>query len=86
VVAVGIAIFAYAILNFLIFMKLTEGGNPSIQDGKYVLLNHGTLIREITQAEYHSFCANEVRGFSGHWLVFYFMPFAYFMLRNKFNE
>ena len=82
VIAVGIAIFAYAAVNFLLFMLATEGGNPDFRDGKYVLLSHGKLIRELTQAEYSSFRANEIRGFSGHWLVFYFVPFAYFMFRK----
>ena len=84
-IAVFIAIFAYALVNFLIFMAATEGGSPSIRDGKYVLDSHGKVIRELTEAEYFSFKANELRGFSGHWLVFYFAPFAYFMFRKKSN-
>ncbi len=82
VVAAGLVLFAYAIANFLLFMAATEGGNPSIRDGKFVLLQHGHLIREITSSEYRSFKVNELRGFSGHWLVFYFLPFAYFMFHK----
>jgi hypothetical protein len=74
----GLGIFAYAFLNFALFMSATEGGNAALREGKYLLLQHGTLIRELTQAEYAAFKANEVRGFSGHWMLFYFMPFAYF--------
>jgi len=80
---IGAAIGGYAILNFLLFMVATEGGNPSVLAGKYVLENHGHLVREITRAEYTAFRANDLRGFSGHWLVFYFVPFAYFMFANK---
>ena len=79
VVILGGAIFAYAIVNFIIFIAGTQGGSPTVQDGKYLLLNHGKLIREITAGEYAAFKANEVRGFSGHWLVFYFAPAAYFL-------
>jgi len=79
VVVLGGAIFAYAIVNFIIFIAGTQGGSPTVQDGKYLLLNHGKLIREITAGEYAAFKANEVRGFSGHWLVFYFAPAAYFL-------
>jgi hypothetical protein len=86
IVVIGVTIFAYAIVNFVVFISLTEGGSTSIQDGKFVLLNHGKLIRELTQAEYHFFKTNEVRGISGHWLVFYFMPFAYFLFRNRANS
>lgn len=86
VVMLGIAMFVYAALNFLLAFRALDGGSPAVRDGAYVLLNHGTLIRELTQAEYSLFKANEIRAFSGHWLVFYFLPFAYFMLRKKFKS
>ena len=79
VTILGATIFAYAIVNFMLFMAATEAGNPTIQDGKYLLLNHGKLIREISLGEYSAFKANEVRGFSGHWLLFYYVPAAYFL-------
>lgn len=85
VVVLGSVIFAYAIVNFLLFILATHGGNPSIQDGKFVLQSHGHLVRELTANEYASLKANELRGFSGHWLVFYFMPFAYFAFCKKSN-
>jgi hypothetical protein len=85
IVAIGLVIFIYAILNFILFVHNTEGGSPSIQDGRYVLSSHGKMIRELTEAEYHAFNANVVRGFSGHWMIFYFVPFAYFMFFKKFN-
>ena len=75
----GAVIFVYAIVNFMLFMVATEGGSPTIQDGKYLLLNHGELIREISLEEYSAFKANEVRGFSGHWLVFYYVAAACFL-------
>lgn len=52
-------------------MIFSEGGGPHIVDGKYVLQNHGNIIREITMEEYDAFQANELRGFSGHWMAFY---------------
>lgn len=85
VVAMGLIILVYAIVNFLIFMVGTEGGSPTIRDGQYLLLEHGKLIRELTASEYRALQTNEVRGFSGHWLVFFFVPAAYF-LGNKSNK
>jgi hypothetical protein len=82
----GIAIFAYALVNFLIFMVGTEGGSAEIRDGKFLLLNHGTLIRELTAAQYAAFQLNDIRGFSGHWLVFYSVPAAYFLLGDRSNN
>lgn len=86
VVVLGAVILGYAMLNFLVFMFSRQGGSPSIQDGKFVLQEHGRLIRELTAVEYSAFKAKEVRGFSGHWLVFYFVPFAYFMFCKKPNH
>ncbi|MEM5317597.1 hypothetical protein [Paraburkholderia sp. JHI869] len=79
VVVVGTMLVIYTIANFLLFMLHTEGGNPAVQDGRYVLLNHGKLIRHLTASEFTAFKANELRGFSGHWLLFYFVCGAYFL-------
>ena len=85
VVAVGAFIVVYAMVNFLLFFLRTQGGNAAIQDGHFVLLEHGRLIRELSESEYTSFRVNHVRGFSGHWLALYYMPFAYFMFSKKPN-
>ncbi|WP_233869839.1 hypothetical protein [Paraburkholderia adhaesiva] len=79
VAVLGGMIFVYVVMNFLLFMLHTEGGMPAVQDGKYVLLNHGKFIRQLTPSEFTAFKANELRGFSGHWLLFYFVPAAYFL-------
>ncbi|HSA32642.1 MAG TPA: hypothetical protein P5077_02840 [bacterium] len=78
----SISLFTYVVFNFLYFAISMEG-SPSIEEGKYILHDHGRLIRELTAEEYHRFVAKELRGFSGHWLIFYFAPFAYFTFRSK---
>lgn len=60
----------YAGINFILFMT-SQLGVPDIKDGQYILHNHGQLIKNLTEQEYHHYKANEVRGFSGHWLAFY---------------
>lgn len=62
--------FFYAFINFILFM-FSQSGTPSIQDGHYVLQNHGQFIKNLTEQEFHHYKANEVRGFSGHWILFY---------------
>jgi hypothetical protein len=79
----GAAVFLYTLVNFALFMVETQGGSPAISQGKFILQSHGHLVREITQGEYTAFRANEVRGASGHWLMFYFLPFAYFMFATR---
>lgn len=77
----------YTAVNFgLLFVHL-EGGAPDIWDGHYVLQNKGSLIRELTLEEYELKRLYEVRGFSGHWLLFYFYPVAaYYSYLNNNDE
>jgi hypothetical protein len=82
-IALGALILVYAFVNFFLFMVDSEGGSPGMEDRKFVLLNHGTLVRERTAAEFVRFQANIVRGFSGHWLVFFYLPAAYFPGRKS---
>ena len=46
------AFFAYAIINFALFFFLSRDGVPDVRDGKYVLHNHGQVIRELSEDEY----------------------------------
>jgi len=77
------ALFAYAFLNFFLPFGSGMDGSPSIRDGAFVLEQKGRLVREISETEYHARCAAVLRGFSGHWLLFYFVPFTHFALRRK---
>ncbi|WP_049631773.1 hypothetical protein [Cellvibrio sp. pealriver] len=78
-------LFFYIFVNFVIFMAKSKGGVADIWQEQYVLHNHGKLIRYITEAEYKVLQVNEIRGFSGHWLFFYFTPmvFFYFKIKSK---
>jgi len=80
---VGAALFIYAVVNFVLFAAGSQGGSPSIREGKYVLLDHGHVIKELSHADYAAAQANLLRGFSGHWLLFYYVPFAYFLFAKK---
>jgi hypothetical protein len=64
------ASFIYALINFGLFMSLSEGGGPSRQGKAYVLSSHGRTIRTLTEQEFHQQQAYVVRGFSGHWILF----------------
>jgi len=63
--------FVYVPINFLLFIFLARGGVPEERDGKYVLNNHGTITRELSEVEYEWQKAYVLRGFSGHWMIFY---------------
>ena len=68
--ASGVALLFYALLNFFTFAAN----------------EHGHLILEITSSQYALARANVMRGFSGHWLLFYYWPFAYFMFGSSTSE
>jgi multidrug transporter EmrE-like cation transporter len=70
----------YAIGNFLFSIGHLDGGSPGIQDGVYVLANRGKLIRKLSLSEYNYYQAMGLRGFSGHWLLFYLGPALYFLI------
>lgn len=78
----GVCILGYAALNLMIFLVQTGGGSPVVRDGKFVLINHGKIAKEISELEYAALATAQVRGFSGLWLVFYFWSAAYFLLRK----
>ncbi len=77
------AFFAYALINFALFFFLSEGGVPDVREGKYVLHNHGQVIRELSENEYELQKAYVLRGFSGHWMVFYLVPAIVFWYRGR---
>ncbi len=70
IIIIAICGFVYASINFSLFMT-SQIGTPDISEGQYILHNHGQLIQTLTEQEYHHYKANEVRGFSGHWILFY---------------
>jgi hypothetical protein len=61
---------AYAAVNFILFMVLSEGVGAYQQDGKFVLRSSGRVISEISEEKFHRRQAYVARGFSGHWMLF----------------
>ena len=80
-VGFAFAVYLYAILNFFLFMG-SMSGSPARQGEKYILSNHGKLIREITFEEFKLYQRKEAIGFSGHWMLFYA---AAMLLSNPFR-
>lgn len=69
-VIIAMAGFFYALINFALFAS-SQVGTPDIKEGQFILQNHGKFIKALTEQEYHHYKANELRGFSGHWILFY---------------
>ena len=73
-----VAFFAYAFINFALFMSLMDG-SPGVKGGKYYLHSHGRKIRDLTREEYLQYQAYSIRGASGHWMAFSVIPAVYFL-------
>ncbi|MBN1361727.1 MAG: hypothetical protein JW993_14110 [Sedimentisphaerales bacterium] len=68
----SIVLFLYTCFNFFhTGFVLNQGGVPSTNLGPKALVDHGEIIRLLTDEEYERHEAYFVRGFSGHWMFFY---------------
>ncbi len=76
--AVAVSAFVYAMLNLALFSGDSSAGGPVERDGHSYRATHGRILAEISEDEYRHLQALEVRGFSGHWLVFYLLPVIFF--------
>src|SRR5215212_5613723 len=63
---------------------LDEGGNPHEINGKYYLLMHGSVIRELSKQEYQQHLAHLPRLLSSVFLLYYFMGMVLF--HRELNE
>jgi len=70
---------AYAIMNFVLCMSLTGGGNAEIVNGQHLLTSHAHVLAHLTEREYHLQKAYDLRGFSGVWIVFWFFAATSFL-------
>ena len=75
--------FVYALINFALFLFLSQSGVPAIRDGKFVLASHGHVVRELSKQEYEQQEAYVLRGFSGHWMIFYLVPALHGLYREE---
>lgn len=76
--AFGVVLFVYAIVNFILVADAMRGGTPAVERGHYYVDNHGTEMRPLSEPEYRKLRAYEVRGTTGHWMLFSFIAFTYF--------
>ena len=74
----GIIAIIYFAINFVSCMFSMEFGGPQIENGKYFLMNHGKIIRPLTESEFHKMKSFELRLFSWGWVIFSYIPTLFF--------
>lgn len=75
-------LFVYLLINFALFFYNSGGGSVREDKGVFILQKHG-IKTMISAQEYHQQKVYILRGFSGHWLLFYLMPGLYFLTSKK---
>lgn len=74
----GIIAIIYFITNFVSCMFSMAFGGPQIENGKFLLMNHGKIIRPLTESEFHKMKSYELRLFSWAWVIFSYIPTLFF--------
>lgn len=64
-------LFLFVMLNFAWHAQQSEGGTPQYENGAYILSNHGTFIRELTEAEYKAMQLASLRLSSASPILFF---------------
>jgi hypothetical protein len=64
-------------VHFVLFLTQSHASAPKIKNGQYVLDDHGTIVKALTQSEYFKIKGAELRLFATGWMFFYFVPAAY---------
>ncbi len=74
----------FFLVHFIVFLVQSHAAAPAIQDGQYVLDNHGRVVKVLTASEYLSLKGAELRLFATGWMFFYFVPVVYWWFpRNR---
>ena len=77
-VILALVSFLYTFVNFFVCIALLAKGGPHMENGMYFLQNHGSLVREITKAEYDALRLVEARAVSAFPLLFSALPAVVF--------
>jgi hypothetical protein len=75
--------WVYFALNMVALFILGEGGSPDVRDGRFILHNHGQLIRELTESEYRWQLSHVSRMFSAGWALAYTFLVVWYSARRS---
>jgi hypothetical protein len=76
--------FLFFVIFLVLFLVLSHASSPEIQNGEYVLTNHGDFVRVLSESEYLRLKGWELRFFASAWMCFYFILTMYWWFpRNR---
>jgi hypothetical protein len=73
-------------VHFALFLAQSQASAPETKNGKYVLNDHGKIVKTLTQAEFSKLKGAELRLFATGWMFFYFVPTAYWWFSRTKHE
>lgn len=66
-----VLLFIYTGFNFFYCLfHLNEGATPGLSDGRFVLEDHGRVVRELGREDYWKHMAYQLRGMTTHVVLF----------------
>jgi len=77
------ALFGFFVVHFVLLLVLTGAKSPQVENGQYVLTNHGKDTTVISKGKYDSLKELELRLFATGWSVFYFVGAAYWFFPRQ---
>jgi hypothetical protein len=66
----GMVLTLNAFVCFALFMVFGKLGGPEKRGDKFAVVSHGTVLRELTEPQYHTLRGFEIRFFSSFWMLF----------------
>ena len=85
VIVLAVASWVFGMISFAYLMRY-QPGVVDIIDGKKVLHNHGSIIKELSDEEYIEALAIQSRQFIGHYLIFFGVGTAILWPNNSGNN
>ena len=81
----GTILIVYTIVNFSVLWWMMWGERTPVErDGRYVVISReGGAEREVSGEEYRAYQARALRMFSGHWMLFYYVPATFLLFRRE---
>lgn len=81
---VALAGVFYGLLNIVIALAI-QTNSPQFINGQFVLKDRDQVTKIITEQDYHFYRANEIRAFSGIWIIFYGFATTLFYTYSEFT-
>lgn len=75
--------FVYFLLNFLLFVIASQGYSNEHRGDEFFVVNHGKMIREISEQEYKTRETAVTRFFAAGWMCAYLPVLFYFAPRKR---